>query len=107
MLVRLRITKIDERAVAHVFGNIAVMSAYDILDLRAIGPEDFLQILWIKAGRESCRPHEVAKHHRELSAFSVMRHLVARAVCRCPCCELFDGIEDFSAMADSQDSDFL
>src|SRR5262245_5413439 len=107
ILVRLRIAKIDKRAVAQVSGDVTTKTADDILDLRLVRPEDFLQILRIKAGGESRRAHQVAKHHRELPPFGVMGHHSARLVHRRPFCEFSSGIEDFSAMADSQDSDFL
>jgi hypothetical protein len=105
--VRLRVAKIDEHAVTHVSGDVTAITADDIRDLRLVRPEDFLQILRIKAGGESCRAHEVAKHHRELPPFGVMRRLGVMVVRRIPCRDLSNGIEDFSTMADSQDSDFL
>ena len=107
ILVGLRIAKVDEHAVAHVFGDVATIAADDILDLRLVRTQELLQILRIKAGGESRRAHEVAKHHRELSPFGVIAESWA-ASCACRRRrELANGIEDFPPMADRQDSDLL
>ena len=78
IFVGLRIAKVDEHAVAHEFGDVATISADDILDLRLVRTQELLQIFRIKAGGESCRAHEVAKHHRELSPFGVIAEPLGR-----------------------------
>ena len=90
-----------------ISGDVATISADDILDLRLVRSQEFLQIFRIKAGGESRRAHEVAKHHRELSPFGVIAEPWAGLVCRRRRRELANGVEDFPPMADSQDSDLL
>ena len=104
IFVGLRITKVNQHAVAHEFSDVAATFADDVLDLRMVRTQEFLQIFWIKAGGESSRAHEVAKHHRELPPFGVMRNLWARLVGRRRRRERSNGIDDFPPVADGQDS---
>ena len=107
IFVGLRIAKVDEHAVAHEFGDVAATCADDILDLRVIRTQEFLQIFWIKAGGESCRAHEVAKHHRELPPLGVIREPLGQARRLTPSPRASNGIEEFPPVADGQDSDLL
>jgi hypothetical protein len=68
VLVRPRIAEIDEHAVAHVFGDIAVEPCDRLGDAFLIPTDDVAQILRIEPSRQRCRADQVAKHDRELAA---------------------------------------
>jgi hypothetical protein len=72
VLVRLRIAKIDQHAVAHVFGDKTGKPADGVGDAAVIGPDDLAQILGVIARRQRRRPDQVTEHHGELAPLSVI-----------------------------------
>ena len=76
VLMRLRISEIDQHAVAHIFGDKAVKAADRLGDSAVVVPDQLAQILGVMTGRERGRADKVAEHHRQLSAFGI-------DLCRC------------------------
>src|SRR5439155_9248670 len=66
VLMRSRVAKIDEHAVAHVSRDKALGLTDDFGDFTVISAHDIAQILGIEPRRERRRADEVAKHHGEL-----------------------------------------
>src|SRR5215468_6610087 len=54
VLVRLRVPKIAQYAVAHIFGDITIKSGYGLGNTFVISPDDVPEVLRIHAGRQ-CR----------------------------------------------------
>src|SRR5262249_28228621 len=71
IFMRLRITEIDQHAVAHVSGDEAIEPGDDFGDGAVVGGDDLAQILWIESRRQLGRADEVAEHHRQLPAFGI------------------------------------
>src|SRR5215472_16363129 len=69
VLMRMRVAQIDQYAVAHILGDKPVEGSDDIGNRAVKGGDDLAQILGIEPRRELGRAHEVAEHHRELTAF--------------------------------------
>ena len=74
--MRLRISEINQHAVAHVFGDKAVKAADRLGDSAVVAPDQLAQILGVVPGRERGRTYDIAEHHRQLPAFGV-------DLCRC------------------------
>jgi hypothetical protein len=70
MLVRMRIAEIREHAVAHVLGNKTAVALDHFRATTMISADDYPQALGIEPSRQRRRAHQIAKHHRELTAFS-------------------------------------
>jgi hypothetical protein len=68
VLMRSRVTEIDQNAVAHVFRDKAIELGNDPGDGAVIGGDDLAQILGIELRRQRRRANQIAKHHRQLSA---------------------------------------
>jgi hypothetical protein len=67
VLVRLRITEIGERAVAHISRHDSLIAA-DYLGYAAMKERHHLpHVFWIKPRRERSRADQIAKHHRKLA----------------------------------------
>ena len=71
VLMRLRIAEIDQHPVAHVLGDKAVEAADRLGDCAVVVADQLAQILRVMTGRERGRADEIAKHHRQLSAFGI------------------------------------
>src|SRR5262249_28336452 len=105
VLMRPRIAKIDENAVAHVLRDKAIPPGDDASNGAVIGCDDLAQILGIEARREFCRPHQIAEHHRQLSAFGRggwhrrVRNNIAPQRC--------DRSKQLAAVPDKADADVL
>jgi hypothetical protein len=70
VLVCMGIAEIREHTVAHVLGDEAAIPLDRYCAAAMIGADDSPQVLWIEPARQRGRPHQIAKHHRELAAFS-------------------------------------
>src|SRR5271167_1849362 len=68
--MRLRITEINEDAVAHILRHKPAEATHGLGDALLIGRNDLAQVLRVHAGRECRRADEVREHHRDLTAFS-------------------------------------
>jgi hypothetical protein len=68
VLMRPRVTEINEHAIAHVLGDRAVEPGDDLGDRTVIGGDDLAQILGIEPRRECRRADQVAEHQRQLPA---------------------------------------
>ena len=66
VLMRARVAKIDQDAVAHVPGDEAVEPGDHLSDGAVIRGDDLAQILGIETRRESGRADQIAEHHRKL-----------------------------------------
>ena len=67
VLVRLRITEINQHAVAHETGDEAAEAADGFSRICLVGDHHLAQVLRIEAHRERRRADEVAEHDRELA----------------------------------------
>jgi hypothetical protein len=66
VLMRLRVTEIDQYAVAHVAGDEAIEPSDNLHDGAVISGDDLSQILGIEPRRQRHRADKIAEHHREL-----------------------------------------
>jgi hypothetical protein len=66
VLMRLRISEINQNAIAHVAGNKAAKSLDNLCDAAMVGADDPAQILGIEPCRQGRRADEIAEHHRHL-----------------------------------------
>jgi hypothetical protein len=73
ILVRLRITEIDQHPVAHVFGDKAAEPRSRSRGAAVVGTDDLAQILGIKALRQRRRAHQIAEQHRQLPPLGLGR----------------------------------
>ena len=71
VLVRLRVAKIDQDAVAHVLGDKTVETADRLGDGPVVAAEQLAQILRVMTGRERGGADQIAEHHRQLTAFGI------------------------------------
>jgi len=70
----LRITEIDEDAVAHIFRHEPAEPAHGLGDAFLISRNNLAQILGVHARGEGRRADKVREHHRDLAAFGgIMR----------------------------------
>ena len=67
VLMGLRIAKIDEHTVAHIFRHEPAEAAHRLGDALLIGRNDFAQVLRVHAGGECRRADQVGEHHRDLA----------------------------------------
>jgi SAM (Sterile alpha motif) domain-containing protein len=58
VLVRLRVTEVDEHAVAHVLGDEAVEAAYRLCCAGVIAADDLAQVFGVEPSRKRCRADE-------------------------------------------------
>ena len=70
MFVRLRIAKISEHSIAHVFGDETSIALDQFRATAMIVGDDFPQILGIEPRRKRGGTHQVAEHNGELAALS-------------------------------------
>src|SRR5262249_51284372 len=68
ILVRLRVTEIDENAVAHILRNEAAEGIDLMRDTTVIGADDLAEVLWIHLGNKLRRANQIAKQDRDLAA---------------------------------------
>ena len=66
VLMRARVAEIGEDAVAHEFGDKAVVAGDDAGAGVVIGAELLAQFLGVEPGRQGRRADEIAEHHRQL-----------------------------------------
>jgi hypothetical protein len=71
VLMRSRVTEIDQHAVAHVFRDKAIEPGDHLGDPAVICGDDLAQILGVEPPRQRGRADQVAKHHRKLPAFGI------------------------------------
>jgi hypothetical protein len=71
VLMRPRITEIDQHPVAHIFRDKAVEAADRIADRTVVAADQLPQILRVMAGRQCRRADQITEHHRQLAAFGV------------------------------------
>src|SRR6516225_2248197 len=64
----LRVAEIGEDSVAHVSGNKSAESRDDFGNNTMVRGDDISQILRVKTSGERRRAHEIAEHHRQLTA---------------------------------------
>jgi len=74
VLVRLRIAKIDQDAVAHVAGDKPAKPFDCLSDAAMVGAENPAQILGIEPSGQGRRADQIAEHDRELAALGVRSH---------------------------------
>jgi hypothetical protein len=68
VLMRLRIAKINQHAVAHVFRHEPAEAAHGLGNAFLIGRNDLAQVLRVHSGRQRRRTDQVREHHRDLAA---------------------------------------
>src|SRR4029453_1674626 len=68
ILMRLRITEVDQNAVAHVFRDKATEAAHSFRNALLVPRNYFAQILRVHARRQRCRANEVREHYGDLAA---------------------------------------
>jgi hypothetical protein len=66
ILMSLRIAKIDEDAVTHVFSDEALVTANHLGDPAMIRADHFTQVFRIKPRRKRGRTNQITKHHGQL-----------------------------------------
>jgi hypothetical protein len=71
VLVRSRITEIDQHPVAHVLGDKPVEATDRLGDSTVVIPDQLAQILRIMTGRERSRADQIAEHHGWLAPLGV------------------------------------
>ena len=69
----LRISKIDEYAVAQILRHEPAETTHDLSGASVIGRNDLAQVLRVHTGRERCRTDQIAKHHRDLAALGALQ----------------------------------
>ncbi len=67
----LRIAKIHEHAVTHIFRHKPAEAAHGLGNALLIRRNNFAQVLGVHAGGERRRAHKVREHHRDLPALGV------------------------------------
>ena len=115
VLMGLRIAKIHQDAVAHVFCDEPAEAAHRFGDALLIGGNDLAQVLGVHARRQRGRAHQVGEHHRDLAALSrVGRRLLDcrknvgwRSFRDCVGAQGGDRIEQLAAVPDKTDTQFL
>ena len=83
ILVRLRKAEISECPVSHVAGDDPTIRGDDVCNAGVINADDRAQVFRIKAGRKCRRPHQIAKHDRELTPLGALSW--GRLGCRLGC----------------------
>src|SRR6516225_4470889 len=73
ILLSLRVTEVGQDAIAHVFSDKAIMSAYRLGNALMIRTVHLAQVLRVEARSERGRANEIAEHHRELSSLGAIR----------------------------------
>jgi hypothetical protein len=110
ILMRSRVAKIDQDAVAHILGDKAIEPGDHLGDGAVIRGNDLAQILGIEPRRQLRRADQVAEHHRELPAFGIgscrrvagcYRHNGGRPLGT----ERGDGIQQLAPVADRCNAD--
>ena len=102
VLTRVRIAEIDQDAVAHIAGDEARETPYDLGHRVVIGANQVPQILGIAPYRQCGRADEVAEHDGELSALAARcaRNRIGGGVAQCR-----DRGEQFAPVPDEVDPD--
>ena len=111
VLVRLRVAKINEHAIAHIFGDKAREPGDRVGDTAVVGADQLAQILGIIARRQRRRADQIAEHHGELAAFGIGR---SRCSGDCHCdrgggrrvAERGDSVEQTAPVADRCNTNF-
>jgi CHASE2 domain-containing sensor protein len=106
VLMRLRISEINQHAVAHILGDKAVKAADGVGDAAVVGADDLAQILGIEARGQRRRTNQIAEHHRQLAALGFAGGDGDRGgrQWRFGRAERGDGVEQSAAMADRGDT---
>ena len=76
VFMRLRITKIDEQAVAEILGNMSLKALDDLSTGSLIGAYHLAQIFGIELAGERGRLHQVTEQHGELAALGLRSSVV-------------------------------
>src|SRR5262249_35365993 len=71
--MRLGIAEIDEQTVTEQLGDMSIKALNDFRASTLVRKDDFSILFGIELGGEFGGIHEVAEHHRELTAFRVRR----------------------------------
>jgi len=74
VLMRLWIAEIHQDAVAHVAGDKPAKALDNLCDAAMVGADDPAQILGIEPRGKLGRTDQIAKHHRQLTAFGFRSH---------------------------------
>jgi len=109
----LRISEIDEHAVAHIFGHKPAVAAHGLGDAFLIRRNNLTQVFWVHASGERRRTDQVREHHRNLAALGGVLGLRLRRGHGCPGgsfgrrSEGRDRLQQLLAMAQRHDADVL
>jgi hypothetical protein len=68
VLVRPRISKINQNSVSHIAGDKSVKALDNLCDAAMVRADDPAQILGIEPRGQGRRAHQIAEHHRQLPA---------------------------------------
>jgi hypothetical protein len=71
VLMGLRISEIDEDAVAHVLGHEPAITPDHLGHAALIGPDHLPEVLGVHTRRKLCRPDDITEHYRQLTALSL------------------------------------
>ncbi len=66
--LRIRVTEIDEHAVAHELGDVAVVAPDGVADRLLIAADHVAHVFGIELRRKPRRIREIAEHHRQMAA---------------------------------------
>ena len=73
VFMSVRMTKVHQDPVAHILRDVSTKLAYGFFGTARISGEDISQIFRIHADGERRRPDQVSEHHRDLTAFGLVR----------------------------------
>ena len=68
VLMRLRVTEIDQHPIAHVLGDKATDAGHRVGNATVVSADHLAQILGIEPHRQRRRADQIAEHDRELAA---------------------------------------
>ncbi len=71
ILMRSRVTEINQHPIAHILGDKPGEAADRLGDGATVGADDLPQIFGVQPRGERGRADEVAEHHRQLAAFGI------------------------------------
>src|SRR5262249_13285622 len=109
ILMRLRVTKIDEHAVAEISGHEPAEASYSLGDGFLISRNDLTEVLRVHLGGERRRTDKVGEHHRHLSTLGgLLSGYVSRrkgvgwqCFSACLSAQGGDGVEQLTAVPDN------
>jgi hypothetical protein len=71
VLMRQRIAKVDQQAIAKVLGNVPIKALHHLGTRGLIGPHHLPVVLRVESSGEEDRVHQVAEHYGQLPAFGL------------------------------------